>query len=280
VHSDCISSLSCWRGEISVETLSGGITNHNYLVRDAGEKFVVRLCEDCGHLGIDRRNERLCQQSAQMIGVSPELVHAEGNMLVTRFIDGPTLKADETDASLIQRLASTLKQLHDSRELLTGEMLYFCPFQTVRTYAKTARQIQATLPGDIEKLLDEARQMSLAMPAFQPTLCHNDLLPANILDDGDRLWLIDWEYAGIGNPVFDLAGLSANCGFNTDQNAQLVQTYAGNSSPDILSQIQILKSVSLLREALWAVIQTVKSQVKFEYQNYADENFEAYRNAR
>ena len=105
---------------------------------------------------------------------------------ISRYIDGPTLKAGEIDASLIQRLAVTLRQLHDSRELLTGELIYFCPFQTVRTYAKTSRQIGALLPNDIDLILDEARRMSLAMPAFQPTLCHNDLLPANILDEIGR----------------------------------------------------------------------------------------------
>ena len=200
--------------------------------------------------------------------------------MVTRFVEARSLTSDDfRDGTMLSRLTGVLRRLHDAREHLVGEMLSFCPFQTVRTYASTARQIGAQIPEGIDDLLEHARQMSREMSAFHPTLCHNDLLPANVMDDGNRLWLIDWEYAGIGNPVFDLASISANCRFDADQEAELVRAYSGQDAAEILRQIRILKAVSLLREALWAVIQTVKSEVDFDYAKYAVDNFNAYRSA-
>eukprot|EP00913_Durusdinium_trenchii_P028337 g26565.t1 len=277
---ETIRALGCWKNPIHIEPISGGITNRNFLVVDGEQRFVVRVCEDRRFLGIDRNNERLCQIAAQQAGVSPELVRSENGMLVTRFIDGPTIAAGTPDPPLIERLADLLRRLHACRESMTGELLFFCPFQTVRTYAATARTLAAPLPDDIDDLLNDAKTLSRDIEPYHPTLCHNDLLPANILDEGDRLWLIDWEYAGIGNPLFDLASLSANCRFGSDDDKRLVEAYSPAAPAEILPQIRSLKAVSLLREALWAAIQTVKSDFEFDYAAYAQDNFSAFRATR
>src|SRR5205823_3331421 len=100
---------------------------------------------------------------------------------------------------------------------------------------------------------------------FTPTLCHNDLLAANILDDGRRIWLVDWEYAGVGHPLFDLAGVSGNCGFTPAMDLALLRAYRGHLRRRDLRELGILKAMSLLREALWAVIQAVASDIDFDY---------------
>ena len=276
-----IQSLSCWSGPVSAEPIPGGITNRNYLVQDSGRSYVVRLCEERSFLGIDRRNERVCQQAACEAGVSPDVVHYEEGILVSRYVEARTLcDEDVRDPDAIVRLAAAVRQLHDARFDVVGEMLYFCPFQTVRTYTATARRLGAALPADIDALLRDARQSAAEITAFHPVLCHNDLLAANILDDGNRLWLVDWEYAGIGNPLFDLASISANSRFSHDLEATLLEAYAGRLEQQDLREMQILKTVSLLREALWAMIQTVASDIDFDYVSYAEENFAAYKEAR
>src|SRR5581483_3768020 len=98
-----------------------------------------------------------------------------------------------------------LRRLHGAWDALAGEVLYFCPFQTVRTYAQTAARLGAGMPHDVAAILEDARGLSRRIAPFRPVLCHNDLLSANLIDDGRRLWLVDWEYAGIGHPLFDLA---------------------------------------------------------------------------
>jgi thiamine kinase-like enzyme len=182
----------------------------------------------------------------------------------------------------VPRLAAVLRALHSGWDQLTGEILYFSAFQTNRTYAKTARSLGARLPEDMDSLLDDAQVLAHRITPFTPVLCHNDLLAANILDDGRDVWLVDWEYAGIGHPLFDLANVSATCAFPEPLERALLAAYRGAPEADShdLAQLRLLKTVSLLREVLWALIQTVASDIDFDYADYAARNMEAYRRAR
>jgi thiamine kinase-like enzyme len=276
-------ALDFWGGPITVAPLAGGITNRNYLVRLPDESFVARLCVERERLGIDRRNEVVCQRAAHALGVAPAVVHHERGVLISEHLSARTLNAaDVRDPSFVPRMAAVLRALHDGWDRLTGEVLYFSVFQTVRTYAATARALGACLPDDTDALLDDARALAHRVAPFVPVLCHNDLLPANILDDGGRVWLVDWEYAGVGHPLFDLAGVSANCGFSRAEDAALLAAYRGTpgADPRDLRALRILKAMSLLREALWSTIQTVAPEIAFDYAGYAADNFRAYREAR
>jgi thiamine kinase-like enzyme len=273
--------LGFWQGPISVEPMTGGITNRNYYVRDAKHSYAARLCVERPLLGIDRRNEVVCQKAAHACGIAPEPVHHEDGVLISRYLPGRTLTAaDVRDPAFVPRLIEVLRRLHGSWDRLTGEFLYFCPFQASRSYAKTARRLGARLPGDIDGLLEDAGRLSRRMAPFVPVLCHNDLLASNIIADDERVWLVDWEYAGIGHPLFDLAGVAANCDFSESLEVDLLAEYRGSLDERDLCELRILRAISLLREALWAFIQTIASDIDFDYHRYADDNLEAYREAR
>lgn len=275
-----VKSLPCWSGSIEVEPLEGGITNRNYVIRDGERIYVTRICEELQHLGIDRRNEAAAQKAAHACGVAPAVVHQEQGILVSDFLSGKTCTNDDLkDPGRLARFAAVLRTLHQSWDRLSGEMLYFSPFQTVRTYTTTARSLGARLPDDIDRYLEDSRELAHHMSPFLPVLCHNDILAANVLDDGEEMQLVDWEYAGMGNPLFDLASVSANCGLGDVLEASLLAAYGARGERSLL-EVRILKTVSLLREALWAYIQTVASDLDFDYQKYASDNLEAYRKAR
>jgi thiamine kinase-like enzyme len=283
LHAQRLRELEFFPDPIALELLPGGITNYNYLVRTGPQVYVARLCVERELLGIDRRNEVVCQRAAHACGVAPAVIHHQDGVLVSEHIPARALTAAEVrEPEFIPRLATLLRRLHDGWDRLTGEMLYFSAFQTVQTYARTAHALGARLPDDIDLLLDEARCLARRIAAFVPVLCHNDLLPANILADERRVWLVDWEYAGIGHPLFDLAGVSANCGFSEPLEHLLLAAYRRRRTVDPidLAELHILKAMSLLREALWAVIQTVASEIEFDYEKYAADNFHAYRAAR
>lgn len=280
-HSQRLHDLEFWERPIAIEPLPGGITNYNYRVRDAGRCFVARLCIERPLLGIDRRNEVVCQRAAHAAGIAPEIVYHADGILVSQHVPGRTLTAaDVRDPALLPGLAALLRKLHASWDQLTGEILYFSAFQAVRTYAKTARRLNAHLPGDIDAMLEDARWLARMLGPFMPALCHNDLLPSNLLAEEERLWLVDWEYAGIGHPLFDLANVAANCGFTEDLEETLLAEYRGSLTERDLRDLHLLKTMSFLREALWSVIQTVASDIDFDYVQYADANFAAYRKAR
>ncbi|MBY0395095.1 MAG: phosphotransferase family protein [Thermoleophilia bacterium] len=282
VHVQRLRSLDFWPGPIAIEPIGGGITNHNFRVESGGRRFAARLCVERPLLGIDRRNEVICQRMAHEIGVAPAIVHHEDGVLVSAYIDARTLDpAGVREPGVLPRIAGVLRTLHEGWDRITGEMLYFSAFQTNRTYTRSARELGAALPDDIDDLLEDARGLAHRMGPFRPTLCHNDLLPANILDDRDgRIWLVDWEYAGIGHPLFDLAGVSANCALSDDQDAAFLEAYRGRLDPVDVRDLRTLKAMSLLREALWSVIQTVASDLPFDYHKYATDNFALYRAAR
>lgn len=270
-----------FRGPVSVQYLAGGITNQNFRVESAKGLLVARVCEELPHLGIDRRNEAACQLAAARLDLAPELIHLEPGLMVSRHLPGRTLSAsDFIDNALISQIGEALRSLHDAWDWVSGHILAFCPFQTIRTYAQTAAGLNARLPDRIDQLLDDSRRLAHCIGPYRPVLCHNDLLPANLIWDGSRLWLIDWEYAGMGHPLFDLASVSAGAGFSDEQDRILLESYRGRITQDDLETVHLFKIASLLREALWAVIQTVSSPLIFDYDTYAERNLDAYRQAR
>jgi thiamine kinase-like enzyme len=269
------------RGSVAIKRIVGGISNHNFAARVGDAAYFARVCQERPLLGIERRNEVACHLAASGFGIGPEIIHHEEGLLVTRFVVGKTLTVDDLREPVVfRRLAAMLAQLHGAWDALTGEILYFCPFQTVRTYARTAARLEAALPDDLVSILEDVRQLSRWIAPFRPVLCHNDLLPANLIDDGTRLWLVDWEYAGAGHPLFDLANASANAGFSDDQDRDLLAAYRGQVDPCEHRELRVFKAVSLLREALWSTIQSVSSDIDFDYRSYAADNLGAYREAR
>jgi thiamine kinase-like enzyme len=269
------------RGSLAIERVAGGISNHNFAVRVGDTAYFARLCQERPLLGIDRRNEVACQLAASGLGIAPDVIYHEEGLLVTRYVTGKTLcAADMSDPDVSGRLVALLAKLHGAWDELTGEIIYFCPFQTVRTYARTAARLKAALPGDLNALLEDARQLSRRIAPFRPVLCHNDLLPANLIDDGRQLWLVDWEYAGAGHRLFDLGNLSANGAFSDDQDRALMRAYVGDPKPHHFVELRIFKAISLLREALWSTIQSVASDIEFDYSEHATQNLRAYREAR
>jgi thiamine kinase-like enzyme len=281
IHANRIRSLPLWSGPIVLERLDGGITNRNYLVQDANEQFVARIGEELLVLGIDRRNELQCHRAAQSLGVAPPLVFGDNGVLVSRYISSRTLDpAGAREPGFAPKLARVLRQLHAGYDGLIGELLFFSPFQASRTYVATSRRLGAELPSDIDLMLETTRKLSRTIAAYVPTLCHNDMLPANVLDDGGRVWIVDWEYAGMGHPLFDLAGFSVNCGYSDDQDVEFLESYHGEFRPRDLYELRVLKAASLLRDALWGVVQTVASDLEFDYREYARIHFEKFRESR
>ncbi len=277
-HTLRIRALPVWSGPVVVRPLDGGLTNRNYLVADGNDQFVARIGEEMFDLGIDRRNELQCHRAAEALGVAPPLIHGERGVLVSRFIPGRTLDAGGArEPGFAPRLARLLRQLHDGCDCVTGELLFFSPFQSCRTYVKTARRLGAALPPDIDLMLEALGRLSRRIGPYVPTLCHNDMLPANVLDDGDRVWIVDWEYAGMGHPLFDLAGVSANCGYSDADDALLLESYRGSElRPGDWNELRVFKAASLFRDALWGVLQTVASDLDFDFYDYARVHFEKF----
>jgi len=242
-----IASLSCWRGPVALEPLKGGLTNISYVVEDSGEKFVARCGDDIAVHHVFRDRERASSRAAFEAGLAPEIVHAEPGVTVLRFIEGRTFGEADLRAN-IGRIVQLLKICHvDVGRRVRGPANAFWVFHVIRDYVHLLNADRRHVA-----LADRLEREQVPLPIV---FGHHDLLPGNFIDDGRRLWLIDWEYGGFGTAMFDLANLSANGDFAEADDARLLEDYFGNeASPKLRRSFLAMKAASALREALWAMV--------------------------
>ena len=277
-----VATLACWKGAVNPAPLSGGITNQNFVVEDGGEKFVVRLGGDIPVHQVMRFNELAASRAAHAAGISPEVVYNEPGVLVLRFIEGKVFgEAEVRDAANLARIMPLLKACH--RELpqhLRGPALVFWVFHVIRDYGHSLVAGKSRHLGKLPRLLQINEKLEAAVGQIDLVFGHNDLLPANLIDDGDRLWLIDWDYAGFNSPLFDLANLASNNQLETEQEAWLLEAYFGQPADAALwRRYKAMKCASLLRETFWSMVSEIHSELDFDYGAYTAENLERFERA-
>jgi thiamine kinase-like enzyme len=264
-----------WPGrDARVEVLGGGITNHNLKVEIAGEAFVLRVAgKDTNLLGIDRTVELEATKAAAALGIGPEVVafvEPEG-WLVTRFVEGATPSLERMrEPAMLARVAAALRAFHEGPPI-PGT---FDSFRVVETYRETALGRGGTIPIAYERAHELAARIERMRAGEAPKPCHNDLLNANFLDDGKRLCIVDWEYAGMGDPFFDLANLSINHELDQASRDVLLDAYFGEARADDARALELMRFMSDFREAMWGVVQTAVSELDFDFAGYATEHFE------
>ena len=260
-----------WPGrQAALEQLGGGITNHNFKVVVDGEAFVLRIGgKDTELLGIDRRHEHAASLAAAAVGVGPEVVafvEPEG-YLVTRFIDGRPIAPDRMPVADVGR---TLRLVHGGQPIPSR----FDPFRIVEAYRQTAEEHGVPIPSVYPEARLRAEAIAARRGPHALCLCHNDLLNANFLDDGRRLRIVDWEYAGMGDRFFDLANFAVNHGLDDAGEQALLEAYFGEARDGDLATLHDMRFMSDFREAMWGVVQQGISDLDFDFVAYANEHFE------
>jgi thiamine kinase-like enzyme len=270
-----------WAGRARVVgALDGGITNRNLLVDVDGERFVMRLAgKDTELLGIDRTVERVAAERAAGLGLAPEVVGSlvPEQYLVTRFVPGEPIPVDEMGSpAVLGRTMAMLRAFHDS-PALPG--VFDC-FRIPEQSATHALSRGVAIPQSFVPAMACAREIEAVFAASPepPVPCHNDLLNANFLRDRDgaheRLWLLDWEYAGMNDRYFDLGNYSVNNELDEGGEGALLEAYFGKVTRRRSARLTLMKIVSDLREAMWGVVQQGISTLDFDYVGYAEKHFD------
>ena len=250
--------------ELSLSILSGGITNRNFLVGapDLTGRYVLRMGGTDTHLlGISREAEQAATAAAAADGVGPEVVafiRPEGYML-TRFIIGSPVSPEQIrQPAMLERVAESLRRIHRG-PAIPG---VFVPLRIVEGYRALAADRGVPIPAAYERARDAGRRIERALLAspVDSLPCHNDLLNANFIDDGERLRIVDWEYAGMGDPFFDLGNFSINHELPREADEALLGAYEGDVRPSRLARLSLMRVVSDFREAMWSVLQQGISQ--------------------
>ena len=269
-----VSGLSCFQDPTDITPINGGITNVNVCVTNETKKYVVRIGKDIPEHGVMRWNELALSQAAQNLGVSPAVFHYEPGILVLEFIDAKTFEeADVRDPKNLKRVINLVAKTHRGiGNYLSTPILTFWPFQVNQSYMS---RLETDGSPHISKLAELKRQLALLQDAtgrVDLVVGHNDLLAANILDDGDQLWLIDWEYGGFNTPLFDLAGLAGNNGLSVLQEQQMLEQYFEQDWQKFWRPYNAMKCTSLMRETLWSMVSELYSEIEFDYAAYTVEN--------
>jgi thiamine kinase-like enzyme len=274
---EAIARIPMWKEakDLKVSLLRGGITNYNYRVDVGGESFALRISGDKTELlGINREYECRSQTIAAELGIAPEVVYflePEG-IIVTRFVSGRPVPPEELrQPENLQRLAKILLRIHSMPEI-PG---VFNSFQVVRDYADIARKYKVQFPKNFDWLLQRMNAAELALNSQPLTLqpCHNDLLNGNFLLT-NWLYILDWEYAGMGDIFFDLANFSNNHELSTEEAHWLLNFYFDKDTPQNVAHLNIMRIMSDFREAMWGLVQIGISSIDFDFREYADKHFE------
>ncbi len=264
---------------IEIETLSGGMTNHNFKITDGDEKFVVRIgSDDPIHL-ISRKNETASSRAAFEVGVSPELVYNEPGVLVVRFVEGRVYQ--ETDVRIDDNLTRIVKMLHHFHQKMPQHFhevpVIFWVFQVLRHYQHLLQHGNTQHKHRLQGLATMAESLENAVGSVDIVFAHNDLLAANFIDDGERIWLIDFDYAGFNSPLFDLSNLASNNQLSPDQENAMLESYFGYAiSRSQWRSYNAMKCASLLRETLWSMVAEIHSELDVDFADYTRVNLQRF----
>ena len=272
-----IKSLPIWKNLENIEPLEGGITNLNFLVSDSGSKSVVRLGSDIPEHLVYRSNEIIVSEAAYQIGVSPKLIYNEPGVLVLEFIESKTLEP-KTVRENLNKIVPIIRKIHDEiPNKLSGQPQIFWVFYVIKYYSNYLLNNNSSHISLITSLLKKAEKLEKLSSPREIVFGHNDLLAANFLDDGYKIWVVDWEYGGFNDPLFDIGGLSSNNDLDENLENEVLEMYFKEKpSKDLIIKYNAMKTASLLRETMWSMVSEITSKIEFNYAEYTSDNLKKF----
>ena len=268
---EAIELVSEWHGkEISVEPQSGGITNSNYKVVVDGSLFFVSISStNSPLLGVDWHNKFYNAKICGETGLSPRVVHSFPlqMVLVLEYLPLALCSAESLKTLTVQRrLVHAVKVLHSGASFWYD----FDMFRLIEFYMETVKDRELVLPTRYPDYREQIWEMGEALVPYRDKLvpCHNDLVPENIMDDGNRVFLLDFDYSGNNDPCFDLGSISVEAGYDDTQVSELAIAYYGLIDEKIIARIHLHSILGDVGWSLWSVIQAKISNIDFDFKDY------------
>jgi thiamine kinase-like enzyme len=276
VIEEAVAQIEDWKGrEISIQPLSGGLTNSNYRVEVDGRAYFVRVPgESTELLAINRENEYHNTKAAAQAGVAPNVLYylPDSCVMVLEFLNGKTMSKDALNApGMPNRMAQSIKRLHAGPRFLTD----FNIFRLTEYYLNLCKDRAIRIPDGYLERLPTVEQIEKAMSVhpLETVPCNNDLLAENYLDDGNQLWLIDYEYSGNNDPTFELGNTCQEMQFNDEQISEVCAAYFGTDSINLIARMKLNMIMSDVGWGLWAAIQARISTIDFDFWGWAIERW-------
>ncbi|HVD47276.1 MAG TPA: phosphotransferase [Candidatus Limnocylindria bacterium] len=268
---EAVKRISLWDGqETKVSQLSGGLTNENYLIEAAGQRYVMRIPgQSTELLAIDRANEVFNTKAAATTGIGPKVLEhiPDLDVLVLEFIQGPTMSAATLQTKeMVERMAGSFHRLHASPRFLKD----FNMFRLIEDYLRIVQEHQVTIPAGYRDRLPVVAKIESALKtgALPAVSCHNDLLCENFIDDGTALRIVDYELSGNNDPCFDLGNTAQEAEFDQELRTALCAAYFGRDDGRQLARMNLFALMSDIGWTLWGAIQAKISAVDFDFEGY------------
>jgi thiamine kinase-like enzyme len=271
-----IAAIPAWTGRtVRSVPIPAGLTNHNYQVAVDGVPLFVRIPgAGTGLLAVDRANELHNTQAAAEAGVGPRVVHAlpDWDVFVLEWVHGRTMSNDAFAApDAPTRIAATLRQLHAGPRFRDD----FDMFRTAERYLRVVDERNIPIPAGYRAHLPLLPRIeaALAVHPLPSVPCHNDLLADNYLDDGERLWIVDYEYSGNNDPTFELGNTCQELGWDEPRIRALCAAYFGEATEALLARMRLQMIMSDVGWTLWAAIQAAISSIDYDFWGWAEERW-------
>ena len=275
-----IRSLPFWKNEIKIKAIKGGLTNQNFLVQENSKKFFVRLGDDMPEHNISRSKELIASNAAAEIGLSPAVIYNTKGVLILEYIEGAMLSTDSI-VDKLESIISLIKKIHsEMSKKLYGHSVNFGAFDAIKRYAKLLKNHKSSYTQLLPSLLFQMDKLEINTSPYDIVFCHNDLIFTNFLDDEDRLWIVDWEYSGFNNPLFDLGDFASHCNFSENKEIFLLENYFEKKiNEKLLLEFNSFKCAAILREAMWSMVAELTSKIDFNFLIYTQEKLAKFNDA-
>jgi len=276
VIEDVVGKIEDWQGKsVSIQPLSGGLTNSNFKVEVDGAPFFIRVPgESTELLAIDRRNEYFNSKAAAEAGVGPRVLYynPEFQVMVLEFLQGRTMsKGTLNEAGVPTKIAQVIKRLHGGPRFLSD----FNMFRLTEYYLDICKKHVIRIPEGYPDRMSTVKRIEQAM-AVQPlptVPCNNDLLAENYMDDGKSLRIIDYEYSGNNDPCFELGNTCQELQYDDARIVEVCTGYFGSPSANKISRMKLNMIMSDTGWGLWAAIQAKISKIEFDFWGWAIERW-------
>ena len=269
---EVIQKIDDWRDrQAEIQEMTGGLTNKNYRVEVEGQSYFVRIPGASTELlAVDRDSEYHSSKAAAAAGVGPKVLYhlPDHKVMVLEFLKGETMSIETLQGPRMPaRIAQSLKKLHTGARCLND----FNMFRLVEFYMGIVEEHDVRIPGDYRDRMSvlSGIETALTQKSLDTVPCNNDLLAENYIDDGQMLWLIDYEYSGNNDPCFELGNTCQEQQYNEDQYAELCAAYFGETRRHLIARMYLYSVMSDFGWTLWGSIQNKISKLDYDFWEYA-----------
>ena len=274
-----LATLSIWKNNFSIEILDGGWTNETYLVSNDNKYYVAKIGDDKKDFGIIRSNELQAHKAASLAGISPKLLYSKKDISIYEYVNDKKLTLqDIREEKNLLKIVNLIKIIHkEVFKYLKLPNSFLNIFQMIDYKFHALIKCNSPYKDKLNDLMEDCKLFQNETNAYKIIFSHNDFYYKNILYDGKKFWLIDWEYSGFNPNILDLANLSRNSELNEDEDNFILEEYFGSQiTSKLRNGFNKIKCISVLNEVMWWMLAEIKSKKNIDYKSITKEKMESY----